>query len=124
LAQGHAWTLSIQWLSTASSAQKSTPTITEGDDHMNCSRNSISIPFSLSRENPISKYPAVVEQRDASAATIAVHRRSSVGGCMGENRTSLIAKAGLHVCPPAACVTPMNPKPAARSQATHDRRIE
>jgi len=52
---------------------------------MNCSRNSTSSPFSFSREKPISKYPAVVEHREASATTLAVHRRSPVGSCIGDN---------------------------------------
>jgi hypothetical protein len=56
--QGHGATLSSQYASTASSAQKSTETFTEGGSHMNCSRNSTSIPFSLSREKPISSTAA------------------------------------------------------------------
>jgi hypothetical protein len=56
LRQVHEVILSIQYRSTASSAQKSTPTFTKGASHMNCSRNSISGPISLSRENTISKY--------------------------------------------------------------------
>ena len=82
---------------------------------MNCSRNSISSPFSFSREKPISKYPPeFVAQRDASTDTTAVHFRSSVGGCISENWTSLNAKAGLHVCWPTACVTLMSPMHACQ----------
>ena len=59
---------------------------TEGGSHVNHSRNSISIPFSLSRENPIAKWPVeFAAQRDASTETTAVHFRSSVGGCLSEN---------------------------------------
>ena len=66
--------------------QKSIATFTVGSDHMNCFRNSISGPFSFSRENPISKYPAEYgAQRDTSTDTTAVHFRSSDGGCISEN---------------------------------------
>src|SRR5216684_8963115 len=121
--QGHAATLSSQYLSTASSAQKSTDTSNESGLHMNCSRNSISMPFSFNRENTISKRPEVVAQRDASTDKTAVHFRSSVGGCISENRTSLNAKAGLHVCRPTACVALMSPMPAVSSPTKHDRYI-
>ena len=73
--------------------------LTEGVDHVNFSRKSTSIPFSFSRENPISKDPVAVMQRDASATTVAVHLRSSVGGRIGENATSLTARVGSdHGC--------------------------
>src|SRR5882724_6743735 len=88
---------------------------------MNVSRNSTSIPFSFSRENPISKDPVAVMQRDASATTVAVHLRSSVGGRIGENATSLTAKVGLQVGWPLACVAPMSPRLPARSAAMQDR---
>jgi hypothetical protein len=121
--QGHAATLSSQYLSTASSAQKSTDTFTESGLHMNCSRNSISMPFSFNRENTISKRPEVVAQRDASTDKTAVHFRSSVGGRISENRTSLNAKAGLHVCWATACITLTRPIPPVSSPNMHDRNI-
>src|SRR6267143_7190397 len=119
--QGHAAMLLSQYRSTASSAQKSTDTSTSSGRHMNCSRNSISTPFSFNREKTISKRPDVVAQRDASTDETAVHFRSSVGGVISENRICLTAKAGLHACWPMACVTLMSPMPPASSPITYDR---
>jgi hypothetical protein len=121
LAHGHSCTLSIQWLSTASSAQKSTEIFTDGDDHVKRCRNSTSTPCSLSREKPTSKAPAVVAQRDESTETIAVHFRSRAGFCISENWTSLIARIGLHAGVAAACVTPISPVAIARVQEIHSR---
>ena len=91
---------------------------------MNCSWNSMSGPFSISREKTIPKRPEVVAQRDASTDKTAVHFRSSVGGCISENRTSLNAKAGLHVCWATACVALTRPiPPVSSSPNTHDRYI-
>jgi hypothetical protein len=81
---------------------------------VNRSRKSISGPFSFSRENPISKVPAVVAQCDASTDTTAVHFRCIVGGSIAENLTSETAKAGLHAGSPAACAVPTSPIPYAR----------
>src|SRR5215475_6925682 len=90
---------------------------------MNCSRKSTSGAVSFRREKPTSKYPTVVEQRDASTDTIAVHLRTRVGGCISENCASLKTKTGLHVCSLTARVTPMIEIKPTRSQATHDRPI-
>jgi hypothetical protein len=123
-AHRHGVMLSIQYRSTASSAQKSTPTFTAGGSHMNRSRNSISGPISFSRVKTISKNPLeFATQRDASTDTTAVHLRSRVGGCMSENWTSLNAKVGLHTCWPTACVTLMSPIMPARNPDKHDRYI-
>src|SRR5439155_16062100 len=92
--QGHAAMLLSQYRSTASSAQKSTDTSTSSGRHMNCSRNSISTPFSFNREKTISKRPDVVAQRDASTDKTAVHFRSKVGVFISGNRVCLTAKAG------------------------------
>jgi hypothetical protein len=51
--------------------------------------------FSLSLVNTISKDPLEsAVQADASTDTTALHVRSSVGGIMAENSTSLMVKAG------------------------------
>jgi hypothetical protein len=121
-AQGHAVILAIQYRSTASSAAKSTATVTDGGRHVNCSRNSRSGPISLSREKTTWKDPAeFAAQRDASTDTTAVHFRSSVDGCISENWTSANAKVGLHACWPAACVTQIRGIAAARSAGMRDR---
>src|SRR5688572_30410949 len=121
--QGHAAMLSSQYLSTASSTQKFTDTSTSFGRHMNCSRNSISMPISFDREKTISKRPEVVAQRDASIDKAAVHFRSSAGSFISENRTSLNANAGLHVCWPMACVTLVSPMLPASSPITYDRHM-
>jgi hypothetical protein len=114
----------IQYRSTASSAQKSTSTLTAGDRHVNRSRNSISGPISFSREKTISKDPwEFAAQRDVSTDMTAVHFRSSVGGCICEKWTSLNAKVGLHTCWPTACVTLTSPITPARSPDMRDRYI-
>ena len=103
-------------LVTHESAQKPTSAFTEGDRHVNRSGNSISGPISFSRVNTISKYPLeFAAQREASTNTTAVHFRSSVRGCISEKWNSLNAKAGLHSCWPAACVTPTSPIMPARN---------
>src|ERR1700687_4416303 len=109
LRQGKGATLLSKSPSTASSAEKSVDTSTHAGFHANCSRNSSSGPYSFSRENTISKCPVVVPQRDASTDRTAVHFRSIFGGRISENRTSLNAKAGLHVCWPAAWAALMSP---------------
>ena len=84
--QKHGVILSIQYRSTASSAQKSTATFTEDSSHLNCSRNSISGAPSFRRMKAISKYPVEFSaQRVASTDTTAVHFRCRVGGCISEN---------------------------------------
>jgi hypothetical protein len=89
---------------------------------MNCSRNSISIPLSFSREKPIAKYPLeFATQREASTDTTAVHFRSIDGGCHSEKLTSVTVKAGLHTCRPTACVALMIPIVPASSPDMHDR---
>src|SRR5262245_1500948 len=116
--------LSIQWRSTASSAQKPTSTFREGDCHVNRCRNSISGPISFSREKTISKYPwEFAAHRDASTDTTAVHFRCIVGGCISERWTSLNAKVGLHCRWPRACVTLMSPMMLAINPDMHDRYI-
>jgi hypothetical protein len=121
-AQGHGVILAIQYRSTASSAAKSTATVTDGGRHVNCSRNSRSGPISLSREKTTWKDPAeFAAQRDASTDTTAVHFRSSVDGCISENWTSANAKVGLHACWPAACDTQIRGIAAARSAGMRDR---
>jgi hypothetical protein len=86
---------------------------------VNCSWKSTSTPFSFCRVKTIPKRPEEVAQRYASTDRTAVHFRSIIGGCIGEKRTSLNAKAGLHVCWPAACVAPISP--TASSPNMHDR---
>jgi len=121
-AQGHGVTLAIQYRSTASSAAKSTATLTDGGRHVNCSRNSRSGPISLSREKMSSNDPAeFAAQRDASTDTTAVHFRSSVDGCISENWTSANSKVGPHACWPAACVTQMRGIAADRNAGMQDR---
>ena len=89
---------------------------------MNCSRNSSSIPFSFSRENPISKYPPeLTAQRDASTDTTAVHLRSIDGSFHFENLTSVTANVGLHFCWPTACVTPTRTIAPANNPDMHER---
>jgi hypothetical protein len=87
---------------------------TDGGCQVNCSRKSISGPFSFSRENPISKFPTVVAHCDASTDTTAVHFRPIVGGSIAENLTSETAKAGLHTCGPAACAASDSAIPHAK----------
>jgi ABC-type Fe3+ transport system substrate-binding protein len=53
--QKHGVILSIQYRSTASSAEKSTATFMAGGNHLNCALNSMSGPISFSREKTISK---------------------------------------------------------------------
>ena len=114
--------MAIQYRSTASSAAKSTATVTDGGRHVNCSRNSRSGPISLSREKTTWKDPAEsAAQRDASTDTTAVHFRSSVDGCISENWTSANAKVGPHACWAAACVTQMRGIAAARNAGMQDR---
>jgi hypothetical protein len=114
--------LAIQYRSTASSAAKSTATVTDGGRHANCSRNSRSGPISLSREKTSSNNPAgLAAQRDASTDTTAVHFRSSVDGCISENWTCANAKVGLHACWPAACVTQIRGIAATRNAGMQDR---
>jgi hypothetical protein len=48
--------------------------------------------------------------------------RSIVGGCIGEKRTSLNVRAGLHVSSPA-CVTLVSPMLPARSPNMQDRNM-
>jgi hypothetical protein len=110
-----------RYLSTASSAQKSNDTSTKSGFHTNCSWNSISGPISFNREKTIPKGPEVVAQRDASTDKTAVHFRSSVGGFIFENLTSLNAKAGLHICCATDCVTLTRPMLLASSPNMHDR---
>ena len=87
--------LSTQYPTTASSAERSTPTATAGACQTNRSRNSVSGAVSFSCENTMSKCPLeFAAQRDASTDTTAVHVRAIVGGCIGENRTSLNPRAG------------------------------
>src|SRR6516225_8812528 len=98
----HGEIFSIQYRPTASSAAYAKPTPTEGTcqtnegaDHMYCLWNSRSGAFSLSRVNTISKDPLEsAAQADASTDTTALHMRSSVGGIIAENSTSLMVKAG------------------------------
>src|SRR6187549_2363761 len=88
--QGHGAMLSTQYPTTASSAERSTPTATAGACQTNRSRNSVSGAVSFSYENTMSKCPLeFAAQRDASTDTTAVHVRAIVGGCIGENRTCL-----------------------------------
>src|SRR5262249_15519950 len=64
---------------------------------MKFSLNSVSGPNSCSRVNTISKVPVeFTAQREASTETFAVHLRCMVGGCIGENATSLTIKFGRH----------------------------
>jgi hypothetical protein len=121
-AQGHGVILAIQYRSTASSAAKSTATVTDGGRHVNCSRNSRLGPISLSREKTSSNDPEeFAAQRDASTDTTAVHFRSSLDGCISENWTSANAKVGLHACWPAASVTLIRGIAAARNAGMQDR---
>jgi hypothetical protein len=61
-------------------------TFTVGGVQKNCSRNSRSGAFSLSRVNTISKRPLECgAQRDASTDTTAVQLRCSLGAFIGEN---------------------------------------
>ena len=90
LEHGHGETLVIQKDSTASSAQRSTETLTDGGNQINSSVKSISGPFSLRRENTISKYPeALAAQGEASTVTTALHLRSSCGAGEGCYRDEL-----------------------------------
>jgi hypothetical protein len=93
--QGHGAMLSSQYRCTASSAQKSTDTSTAFECQVNGSRKSASSAFSFSRANPIVNAPERVVHREASTERTAVHRRSKVGGCMGENRADVNARMGL-----------------------------
>jgi hypothetical protein len=89
---------------------------------MNCSRNSISGPVSFSRVKTISKYPEeFAAQRHASTDAIAVHFRSSVGGCMSENWISWNTNIGLHTWRPTAWVALMSPIVPASSPDMQDR---
>ena len=93
--QGHGAMLSTQYPTTASSAERSTPTATAGACQTNRSRNSVSGAVSFSYENTMSKCPLeFAAQPDASTDTTAVHVRAIVGGCIGENRTCLNPRAG------------------------------
>src|SRR5215831_15581593 len=116
---------SIRYCATASSAANVRPTLTEGAcqtnegaDQMNRLRNSRSGAFSLSRVKAISKYPLEFsEHADASTDTTALHNRSSVGGIMSENSTSLIVNSGRQSFSPMACLTPISPMIVARTDA-------
>jgi hypothetical protein len=119
--QGHGATSSSQYPSTASSAPKTVDTSTKAGFHVNRSWNSTSGPVSFNREKAIPNCPEVVVQRDASTDKTALHFRSIFGGCISENRTSLNAKAGLHVRWPAACVTPISPMLPASMPNMNDR---
>jgi hypothetical protein len=96
-------------------------TFTEAGSHVNCSRKLISGPVSFSRAKPIPKRPEVVAQRDASTDKTAVHFRSIFCGVISENRISLNAKVGLHICWPAACATLISPMLPVNSPNMHDR---
>src|SRR6516164_10597835 len=122
--QTHGVTFSIRYCSTASSAANANPTLTEGDacqtnegaDQRNCLRNSRSGAFSLNLVKTISKYPLEFSvHAEASIATTAV--RSSVGGIMVENSTSLIVNSGRQRFSPMACLTPISPMIVARTDA-------
>src|SRR5436190_20301213 len=89
---------------------------------MNCSRNSISAPVSFSREKPMSKEPEVFGPKcDASTDTVALQIRCGVGGCIGENCTSLTARTGLQSCSAAAGIVPARPMRPASNEAKQDR---
>jgi hypothetical protein len=88
---------------------------------MSCSWNSNLSPFSFSRENAISKWPVVVAQRRVSAETTAVHRRSSVGGCISESFAFVTVNVGLHTRPATAGAIPDNPMLPTRSVTMHVR---
>src|ERR1700732_5058519 len=119
----HGVIFSIRYRSTASSAANARPTLTdgtaqtnEGADQANCLRNSRSGAFSLSRMKTMSKYPFEFSvHADASTDTTALHVRSSVGGIMAENSTSLSVKAGRQRFWPMLCVTAARPTIAATS---------
>src|SRR5215472_18090756 len=124
--QTHDVTFSIRYRSTASSAVNAKPTLTEGDacqtnegaDQRNCLRNSRLGAFSLSLVKTISKYPLEFSvQAEASTATTALQVRSSVGGVMAENSTSLIVKSGRQRFSPMACLTLISPMVVARTDA-------
>jgi len=116
--------LSIRYRATASSAQKSTSTFTEGGNHVNRFRNSTSGPTSLSREKTISNCPLEFgTQRAVSTDTTAVHFRSNVAGCISDKWTSLNAKVGPHSCRPTAGVMLTTPITPPRNPAKHDRYI-
>src|SRR6516162_10050911 len=124
--QTHGVTFSIRYRSTASSAANAKPTPTEGDacqtnegaDQRNCLRNSRSGPFSLSLVKTISKYPVEsAVHAEVSTATTALQVRSSVGGIMVENSTSLIVKSGRQRFSPMACLTLISPMIVTRTDA-------
>ena len=113
--QGHGAMAPIEYASTASSAQKSTDTSISPGPHVNCSVNGRSGAVSFSRMKSMSKRPELVAQRDASTSRRAVHIRCDRR--IGENRTSLTVKTGLHALCPTACVAPQTARrPASRAQ--------
>src|SRR5215467_9092042 len=70
------------------------------------------------RVKAISKYPLEFSvHADASTDTTALHIRSSVGGIMSENSTSLIVNSGRQSFSPMACLTPISPMIVARTDA-------
>jgi hypothetical protein len=76
---------------------------------------------SFCRAKTIPKRPDVVAQRDASTDRTAFHFRSIVGGCIAENRTSLNARPGRHVCGSVACAPLISPMLPASNPKIHDR---
>src|SRR5215472_10481334 len=121
----HGVIFSIRYCATASSAANVKPTFTEGAcqtnegaDQLNCLRNSRSGAFSLSRVKTMSKYPLEFSvHAEALTDTTALHIRSSVGGIMSENSTSLIVNSGRQRFSPMACLTPISPMIVARADA-------
>ncbi len=116
--QGHGAMAPIEYASTASSAQKSTDTSISPGPHVNCSVNGRSGAVSFSRMKSMSKRPELFAQRDASTSRRAVHIRCDRR--IGENRTSLTVKTGLHAFSATAWVAPQT----ARRPATSAQRCD
>src|SRR6185312_14075148 len=73
-----------------------------GSIQMNCSRNSRGRLLSFSRRTPSSKYPAFDAHFDASAAMVAVHRRSMLGGRIWDNAACVTESFGRQTGPAMA----------------------
>jgi hypothetical protein len=66
----------------------------------------------------MSKYPLEFSvHAEALTDTTALHIRSSVGGIMPENSTSLSVKTGRQRFSPMACLTPISPMIVASTDA-------